>query len=181
MNTRTAIGIWSVREFQGRPGLLQLEPDWRRLYATMPRRSCFHPFELQLAYVDYVMEDPSQLRCLALDDDCGIRAICLLEPKTDRTPRFPLRVWCIPFLPHTRIRDVICADDEVRREVIPVLVEYLRRKPQGRAVLHLGSMYSDSPLWEGATSVKLVYEALRSIRFSDTQLAMSCGATSSGS
>lgn len=34
---------------------------------------------------------------------------------------------------------------------------------------------------ELATSVKLVYEALRSIRFSDTQLAMSCGATSSGS
>lgn len=43
-----------------------------------------------------------------------------------------------------------------------------------------GSVSASADVME-ATSVKLVYEALRSIRFSDTQLAMSCGATSSGS
>ena len=145
----TATSAWSIVEHHGRAGLLELEADWRRLYAAMPLRTSYHVYEAHLAYVDHLMAAPDELRCLALRDRERVRAICLLEAKEDHTLGPSLRVWQLPFLPLLRLRDIVCPEDEARREFIPVLAAYLRRQPHGRRLLELGPLPEKSVLWDG--------------------------------
>ena len=140
---------WSIIEFRGRAGLERLEADWRRLYAQIPLRTSFFSYEACLAHVDQLMPEPDQLRCLALTDGRQVRAICALQPRTDRPLGPPIRVCGVLWHVHGPQADVICPDDEARRALIPAVVGYLRHKPEGRQLLLLGSAPRSSSLWEG--------------------------------
>ena len=140
---------WKVVEYRGRDGLLLLEADWRRLYAAMPTRTSYHAFEAHLAYVDHLMKTPDELRCLALRDRREVRAICLLEAKPDRILGPPLRVWQLTQPPLMRLRDIICPEDDARRQFIPLLADHLRKRPEGCRLLDLGPLPESSMLWEG--------------------------------
>ena len=140
---------WSIVESRGRPGLEQLEADWRRLYAQIPLRTSFLSYEACLAHVDHFMTTPDQLRCLALVDGRQVRAICLLEPRRQRLLGHRVALWGVLQQWHARQADVLCPDDEARRELVPALVAYLRRNPDGRRLLLLGPAPAGSALWEG--------------------------------
>jgi hypothetical protein len=140
---------WRIIEFRGRAGLERLEADWRRLYAQLPRRTSFLAYEACLAHVDHLMRAPDQLRCLALTDGRGVRAICALQPRTDRPLGPAIRVWGVLWHVHGPQADVLCPDDEARRRLIPAVVAYLRRKPEGRRLLLIGSAPTSSSLWSG--------------------------------
>jgi hypothetical protein len=47
------------------------------------------------------------------------------------------------------VSDVICPEDDARRELLPALFEYLRHTHEGRPLLVLGPLPADSVLWEG--------------------------------
>jgi len=143
------VPTWGIVEYRGRAGLERLETDWRRLYTEMPLRTCFHAYDVYLAHVDHTMEAPDRLRCLALTDGQRVRAICLLEDKVHRRLGLPLHVWRTPELIHMPFSDVICPEDEARRELIPALVCHLRRKPEAFRLLSLGPLPEGSVLWGG--------------------------------
>jgi hypothetical protein len=140
---------WRIVEYRGREALEQLEADWRRLYAAMPLRTGFHAYEAHVAYVDLFVEAPERFRCLVLRDADGVRAICPLEARVERALGPPIPVWAVPRHPHIPVCDVICPEDDARRELLPALLDYLRRKPEGRPLLVLGPLPADSVLWEG--------------------------------
>jgi hypothetical protein len=140
---------WHIVEYRGREGLKQLEEDWRRLYAAMPLRTGFHAYEGHLAYLDLLMAAPERFRCLALRDADGVRAICPLEARAERALGPPIPVWGVPRHPHMAVCDVICPEDDARRALLPNLLDYLRRRPEGRPLLVLGPLPADSVLWEG--------------------------------
>jgi hypothetical protein len=139
---------WGIIEYRGRTGLEKLEADWRRLYAEMPLRTSFLAYEACTAYADR-MAAPDRLRCLALSDGDRVRAICLLEPRTNRVCGLPIRLWGVLWHHHGRQADAVCPDDEARRALVPALVAYLRQKPEGRRVLVLGPAPASSTLWDG--------------------------------
>jgi Acetyltransferase (GNAT) domain len=140
---------WHIVEYRGREGQEQLEADWRRLYAAMPLRTGFQAYEAHVAYFRLLMAAPERFRCLALRDADGIRAICPLEARVERVLGPPIPVWAVPRHPHFRVSDVICPEDDARRELLPALLDYLRHRPEGRPLLVLGPLPAESVLWEG--------------------------------
>jgi hypothetical protein len=140
---------WSVSEFRGRAGLQHLEADWRRLYAQIPLRTSFLSYDACLSHVDHLMPAPDQLRCLALEDGGRIRAICALQPRTDRPLGPTVRASGVLWHVHGPQADVLCPEDEARRALIPAVVAHLREKPEGRRLLLVGSAPRNSSLWEG--------------------------------
>jgi CelD/BcsL family acetyltransferase involved in cellulose biosynthesis len=146
--------VWSMHEYGGRAGLLQLEADWRRLYSAMPRRAACHPFEANFAYVDLLMENPDELRCLALSDGHEVRSICALEPVVDRVLGPPIGVWRTLAPPHLPHGDLIGPEDDARRVMIPEIVRHLRREPRGRHLLLLGPLPQSTVLWDGLRWLK---------------------------
>lgn len=145
---------WSILEFRGRAGLEWLEADWRRLYAQLPRRTSFLAYEACLAHVDHLMRTPDQLRCLALTDGRRVRAICALQPRSDRPLGPPIRLWGVLWHVHGPQADVLCPDDEARSILIPAVVAHLRHKPDGRQLLLIGSAPKSSSLWSGLGGVR---------------------------
>jgi hypothetical protein len=142
---------WHVAEYRGRKGLEQLEPEWRRLCTEIPVRTVFHTYDAHIAYLDLLMASPDRYRCLAFRDADRVRAIVPLEARVE--PILPIPVWGLPSHPHFLVSDVICPEDDARRELLPLLIEYLRRKPEGRPLLVLGPLRSDSVLWHGLRGV----------------------------
>jgi hypothetical protein len=140
---------WSIVEYRGRPGLEQLEADWKRLYAAMPGRSRYHAYEAQLAYLNHLCAAPSLSRYLALTDGRSVRAICPLEAVHDTSLRFPLRAWALPSHDHWLATDVIAPDDEARLALFPAVVDFLRRHPESRGLLVLRPTPESTNLREG--------------------------------
>ena len=144
---------WEITEFRGRAGLGQLEADWRRLYGGMPRRTVYLAYEPCVAYVENRMDQPDRLRCLRLGDGHGARAICVLEPRLERRLGFPVRVWGV-LAYHDFLADVVCADEDVRRALGPVVLAHVRRSPEGCRLLVLGPAPVDSALWAGLAGAR---------------------------
>ncbi len=140
---------WSIVEYRGRPGLEQLEADWKRLYAAMPGRSRYHAYEAQLAYLSHLCAAPALSRYLALTDGRRVRAICPLEAVRDTSLRIPLRAWALPTHDHWVATDAIAAQDEARLALVPTVVDFLRRHPEGRELLVLGPTPESANLREG--------------------------------
>jgi len=140
---------WRVVEYRGRAALELLEADWRRLYAAMPTRSSAQLYEAHLAFFDHLMRSPERFRCLALTDGRGVRAICPLEARVDRSLGVPLPAWAIPRHLLTPVADAVYADDEAARALAPAVVAYLRPRMEGRSLLVLGPAPVDCVLWEG--------------------------------
>lgn len=147
-------GPWRIVEYRGHDALERLEADWRRLYGAMPRRTAFHAFEAQVAYFAHLMAAPERFRCLVLTDGRGVRAICPLESRVDRILGVPMRVWGTPFGPHWPLSDVICAEDEARRALLPAVAAYLKREPRRERLVVLGPLSRQSVLWEGLESLE---------------------------
>ena len=145
----TVAPTWNIVEHRGRAGLVELEADWRRLYAAMPRRTGCHIYEAYLAHVDQFMGTPDELRCLALSDGQRVRAICPLVPRVDRILGPPLPAWQSPTLCHMGLADIICPEDDARQALAPALVAHLRRHHDGRRLLLLGPLPDDSVVWDG--------------------------------
>ena len=140
---------WSIAEYGGRDALRRLETDWRRLSAAMDRRTAFHTFDANAAYLDHLMPAPERFRCLVLSDGHAARAICPLEHRIDRVLGVPLPVWGTPFGPHWPFSDVICPEDDARAALVPALARYLRRRAAGAPLLVLGPLPRRSVLWDG--------------------------------
>lgn len=140
---------WSMLEYRGREALERLEGDWRRLYAAMTLRTGFHAYETHVAYFDLLMAEPEKFRCLALLDGQSVRAICPLEARVERVLGPSIPVWGVPLHPHMVVSDVICPEDDARRQLLPALLDYLRHRAGGRPLLVLGPLPADSVLWEG--------------------------------
>jgi hypothetical protein len=140
---------WSIVEYRGRDALKQLEADWRRLYAAMSFRTGFQAYEAHVAYFDLLMAAPERFRCLALRDGQSVRAICPLEARVEGVLGPSIPVWGVPLHPHMMVSDVICPEDDARRQLLPALLDYLRHRPEGRPLLVLGPLPADSVLWEG--------------------------------
>ena len=142
---------WTITEHRGRAGLYSLEADWRRLYGRMRPRTSLVSFEACAGYLDHCRKDPDQVRCLALRDGAEIRAICILEPRTEPRLGFRLGVWGVLWLSeHPIYADVLGPDDAARRAFVPMLAGYLRCHPEGRRLLALGPLEVGAALWEGA-------------------------------
>lgn len=144
---------WSIIEYRGRPGLEQLEADWRRLYAAMPTRSRYHAYEAQLAYLINLCEAPALARYLALTDGDSVRAICPLEAVNDRSLRLPLGAWALPSHPHWIATDVVAPEGEARLALLPIVVGFLRKHADRRGLLVLGPAPETSTLWQGLRGV----------------------------
>jgi hypothetical protein len=144
---------WSIVEYRGRDGLLQLEADWRRLYAAMSRHSYHQAYEACLAYLDHLAPEPDEFLCLALSDGPRVRAICPVEKRIDRSLHVPLRVWGSPSRSHWPLADVICPDDEARHELVPALADFLRRAPYRRGLLVLGPLPARSAANDGLVAM----------------------------
>lgn len=140
---------WRIVEHRGRAGRRRLGKDWRRIHEAMPLRTSSHSFGAQLAYADHRMAAPDRLRCPPLTDGHETSAVCLLEPKTERALGFPVPVWRVSLPSHNPLGDVVCAEDEARRALIPALVAHHRGSPEGGRLLVLGPLSRDSVIWSG--------------------------------
>jgi hypothetical protein len=141
---------WQLTERRGREGVRSLEAEWRQLYVQMPWRTSFISFEACLAYLDHCHDRPDQVRCLVLSDDRQVRAICVLEPRTERRLGLGIGVWGVLWMNRQcHHADLVCADDALRRELVPLLAGHLRRHPEGRRLLALGPLEVDASIWEG--------------------------------
>lgn len=141
---------WQITERRGREGLLSLEADWRRLYAAMTRRTSFVSFEACRAYLDHCHRSPDRVRCLVVSSGREVRAICVLEPRTERRLGFRFGVWGMLWM-HRQCHhaDLVCPDEDLRRELVPLLAGHLRRHREGRLVMVLGPLEPDAALWGG--------------------------------
>ena len=115
----------------------------------MPQRTHLVSFEACTEYVDHCLEYPDAVRCLVVSDAKEVRAICLLEPRTEHRLGFRIPVWGVLWLSRQSIyADVVCPEDDLRRVLAPLLAGHLRRHPEGRRFLALGPLESDAILWE---------------------------------
>lgn len=140
---------WKILEYRGREGLRRLEEDWRDLCQAMPLRTVFHACQTHVTYLELLMAAPEKYRCLAMSDGRRVRAICPLEARWDRVFGLSIPVWGVPLHPHIQLSDVICPEDEARRQLVPALLDHLRHKSEGRPLLVLGPLPADSVLWDG--------------------------------
>jgi len=139
----------TIAEHRGVASLDHVARDWRRLYAEMSQRTGFHVYEAHRAYVPTVMAEPDHLRCVIISVDATARAICPLESRSVHILGRPVRVWRLTLPSHFPMGDVICPDEAVRRQLLPLLTHYLRRSAGGRRLLILGPLPQTSPLWAG--------------------------------
>jgi len=140
---------WAIVEHRGTLGLRQLESDWKRLHEATPGRARYHAYEAHAAYVNHLCASPDRFRYLAVSDGQQVRAIWPLEARIENALRFPIPVWGLPLHPHWSVGDVVCPDDELRRDLVPFVVRHLRAAPEGRQLLVLGPSPANSGIWGG--------------------------------
>jgi hypothetical protein len=140
---------WTIVEYSGRDGLLQLEPDWNRLVAAMPDARFHHLFETHLSCVEHLPSAAGPLRCLALSDGTRIRAICPVDPQQFAVWRiFKSPVWGFMKGLEDIPRDVICPPDpEAEAALLPCVADHLRRTRPRRRWLVLTRVLEESAAW----------------------------------
>lgn len=140
---------WTIVEYTGRDGLVQLAPDWDRLVATMPNAGFQHLHETHLSYLDHLPSEFGAFTCLALRDGTRVRAICPVEPQ--RMAVFRLKqapVWGLPHGLGDIVRDVICPPDrEAEAALFPCVIEHLRRTRPRRGWFVLSRVLETSSAW----------------------------------
>lgn len=140
---------WTIVEYSGRDGLLQLEPDWTRLVAAAPDARFHHLFETHLSCVEQLPSAFGAVRCLALSDGARIRAICPLDPQQFGVWRiFKSQIWGFLKGLEDVPRDVICPPDlEAEAALLPCVAEYLHRTSPRRRWLVLTRVLEGSAAW----------------------------------
>ena len=145
---------WEIAEYHGLAGLREVESDWRRLYQRMPAKSRFHSYDAHLAYVSNLCPTPELSRYVTLSDSGELRGICPLVARDDSSIGINLKAWGLPVHPHWPVTDVVCADDEARRALLPAVLSVLRARPERRHLLALGPLPACSALWDSVMSLK---------------------------
>ena len=140
---------WTIVEYSGRDGLLEIESDWTRLVAAMPDARFQHLFETHLSCVDHLPSAFGPLRCLALSDGTRIRAICPIDPQQFPVFRiFKSPVWGFLKGLEDVPRDVICPPDpEAEAALLPCVAGHLRRMRPRRRWLVLTRVLEGSAVW----------------------------------
>lgn len=140
---------WTIVEYAGRDGLMQLEPDWKRLVAAMPDAGYQHLYETHVSYLDKLPSEFGPFNCLALSDGTRIRAICPVEPQElDVFRAFKSPVWGLPRGLGDMPRDVICpADPEAEAALLPCVAAHLRTVRPQRGWFILGRVLEGSVAW----------------------------------
>jgi hypothetical protein len=140
---------WTIVEYPGLDGLMQLEADWNRLVAAMPIAGYQHLHETHVAYLQKLPSDLGAFTCLALSDGMRVRAICPVEPQ--RFPVFKVfqsPIWELPRGLGDIPRDLICPPDpEAEAALLPCVAEHLRRKRPLRRWLVLTRVLESSAAW----------------------------------
>ncbi len=128
---------WTIVEYAGHDGLVQLAPEWNRLVAAMPNAGFQHLYETHLNYLDHLASDLGAFTCLALSDGTRVRAICPVERQEMAVFRFKqAAIWGLPRGLGDIVRDVICPPDpEAEAALFPCVTEHLRRMRRGWFVL----------------------------------------------
>lgn len=120
-----------------------------RLYEELSLRSAWHVYGAAEVYLRHLSQGPESFTFFALSDGHRIRAICPLEHAGRRLAFLHVPAWGMPHHLHWTIFDVICPDGEARDELVPRLVEHLRRTPGSPPILALGPAHEHSAAWEG--------------------------------
>lgn len=136
---------WEVVEFQGMKGLEQLEADWHRLLAAMPRHTSHHTYEAHHAFFGHLSRAGGGFSCLALTDGQCVRAICPLEESTPKILGVRTKVWGLPWLWDLG-HDVICPPGDAERRLLPAVVHFVRRAPERPNWLVFGAVLDNSAL-----------------------------------
>jgi CelD/BcsL family acetyltransferase involved in cellulose biosynthesis len=68
--------------------------------------------------------------------------------------RRPIPAWSLPWHLHWLITDALGPEDEARKALIPAVVEFLRRDPEGRPLLVMGPLPAASVIWEGLRAMR---------------------------
>jgi hypothetical protein len=124
---------WTIVEYTGRDGLMQLEADWTRLVGEMPDASFQHLHETHLSALEHLPSKFGTLTCLALSDGTRVRAICPIDPQRIAVFRFfKSPVWGFLKGLEDVPRDVICPPDpEAEAALFPSVVAHLARTRRG--------------------------------------------------
>ncbi len=145
---------WEIAEYRGLAGLQEVESDWRRLYHEMRDKSRSHSYDAHRAYACNLCAAPELSRYITLSDGGKVRGICPLVARDDASIGINLKVWSLPVHPHWPVTDVVCADDEARRALLPAVLSMLRARPERRSFLVLGPMPAGSALWGSLMDLK---------------------------
>lgn len=136
-----------ISEFRGLEGMEQLRDEWRGLSASMPDRSSYHVYEVHRGCLKHLCRYPELSRFLLIREHDETRAIVPLYADHDKVFGREVSAWSLPRHPHFQITDVIAPEDERRREILRVVVDYLRRHSEHRSILVVGRLPLASELW----------------------------------
>ena len=140
---------WQIREHIGQTGLDELRADWLRLTGEMPHSGFAHDFEAHRAYFKHLSPSNSDFRFLALTDGSRVRAICPVEVTSQVLWRRPSRVWGLaPARINGFSLDVICPEDEARREFLPQVMRHLAAIRDSPSWLAFDRVLEGSVLWD---------------------------------
>ena len=139
---------WTIVEYRGRDGLMNLEADWTRLVAAMPDAGFQHAHETHVGYFDHMQSGLEPFTCLALSDGERVRAICPVEPQRHTILGRKTIAWGLPCGMGDVPRDVICpADDDAEQALFPCVTAFLRRTRPRRRWFVLGRVLERSAVW----------------------------------
>ncbi|MEZ5125355.1 MAG: GNAT family N-acetyltransferase [Thermoleophilia bacterium] len=150
----TPASSWRITERRGQTALRDLKDNWRRLYLETPDRQRYHLYQACAAFVDHLCPSWDSFRLLTLMHGDELRGICPLIPRTVDTLGAPMPVWSLPWHLHWLVTDVLCPDDDARRQFLPVVVRHLSRHAEGRPILLIGPAQQQSALWEGLHALR---------------------------
>ncbi|MBI5231667.1 MAG: GNAT family N-acetyltransferase [Coriobacteriales bacterium] len=139
----------SITTHRGRNGLAGLEGTWRSITGSMPSCRAHHTFAAHRAYLDHLAENPDGMLYLLVEDARGPRAICPLESRRDAALGMPLSVQAPPWGKEWPLGDFVCAEDDLRAHLVPLVLDHLRHASERGTMLVLGPLPSASRLWEG--------------------------------
>jgi hypothetical protein len=139
--------VWSIIEYKGRDGLLQLLPEWTRLVSAMPDAGHTHLIETHLGYIDNYPSLSGEVTFLALSDGERVRAICPAELQPAVILGSKQLIWGLPIGLGDVPRDVICPHDDAELALFPSVLAHFRRIRPRRMWFVLGHVVHGSAAW----------------------------------
>lgn len=137
---------------EGSDALYALRDDWQRIYSGIGQRQVHHSWQAHVAFAEHLLSSGEAMRFFVLRGPSRIELICPLMSKHYRRRGISVRTWRMLNHRLWPYADVISDNEEARRDVIPLLIESLKRSP-GRAMLALLGPCQDPAFWNGLTQI----------------------------
>jgi CelD/BcsL family acetyltransferase involved in cellulose biosynthesis len=145
---------WRITAHEGLDGLRELEADWHRLTSAIPDRGFHQLYETHVAFVKHMPHSYGPIIFLALRDGDTVRAICPVERQVRPILGIKRRAWGLPMGGGDLPRDLVCPpDDDARRVLLPLVIEFLRRQDRRRRWLVLERVLETSGAWKALDSL----------------------------